>query len=333
MATDSLSVVPQSGYHRRYVTVLRYCRKAAGPRLGCLAWPITSCLSASFMTELADTSSRHHPWRAPSTARRQRDAAERRRQPRFGRGLGGRRDRLARARRRGALGVQTRAALRTPQRTAQRRACRSLSPRPAFIRLAERIRPVCWGADGGRDGDLQCTVNEYLPGQGISPHIDEDGAFGDGLVAVTLGAGCAIWAADGIGGTKLGAPSGCRAVRADPVGRRATPTRTASCPARGDLVDGEWRLRGRRVSLTFRRLPPPGPCACSFPVELQELAIRAGDCADGHSPTRLRGSAGGVEPRGCDPVSSWLVLLGNLTLMAGLDKARLARGGLAPGRL
>ena len=65
-------------------------------------------------------------------------------------------------------------------------------PPPAFTRLAERIRPVCWGADGGRDGDLQCTVNEYLPGQGISPHIDAHAAFGDGLVAVTLGAGCAI---------------------------------------------------------------------------------------------------------------------------------------------
>ena len=171
-------------------------------------------------------------------------------------------------------------------------------PPPAFTRLAERIRPVCWDADGGRDGDLQCTVNEYLPGQGISPHIDAHGAFGDGLVAVTLGAGCAI---------RL--QRNRRHEAGAPIHTLWLPPRSAlvlSGAARyvythgivsrkGDLVDGEWRLRGRRVSLTFRRLPPPGPCACGFPESCD-----AAGTAPKRLPTRLRGSAGGAEPRGCD---------------------------------
>ena len=192
-------------------------------------------------------------------------------------------------------------------------------PPPAFTRLAERIRPVCWGADGGRDGDLQCTVNEYLPGQGISPHIDAHAAFGDGLVAVTLGAGCAI---------RL--QRNRRHEAGAPIHTLWLPPRSAlvlSGAARyvythgivsrkGDLVDGEWRLRGRRVSLTFRRLPPPGPCACGFPESCD-----ASGTAPKLLPTRLRGSAGGAEPRGCDAKKT--VCASRVNIPGGPNKYKL----------
>lgn len=171
-------------------------------------------------------------------------------------------------------------------------------PPPVFTRIAERVRPPCWGADGGRDGELQCTVNEYLPGQGISPHIDAHGAFGDGLVAVTLGAGCAIrlqrnrWHEAGAPIHTLWLPPRSALF----LSGAARYVYTHGIVSRkGDLVDDQWCLRGRRVSLTFRRLPPPGPCACSFPESCD-----ASGTAPKLLPTRLRGDAGGVEPRGCD---------------------------------
>ena len=49
------------------------------------------------------------------------------------------------------------------------------------------------------------------------------------------------------------------------------------------------------MSLTFRTLPPPGPCACGFPESCD-----AAGTAPKLLPTRLRGAEGGVEPRGPD---------------------------------
>ena len=36
----------------------------------------------------------------------------------------------------------------------------------------------------------QVIVNEYLPGQGISPHVDCEPCFGDTVVSLSLGSGC-----------------------------------------------------------------------------------------------------------------------------------------------
>ena len=44
----------------------------------------------------------------------------------------------------------------------------------------------------GREGRLQCTVNEYPPGVGIAPHIDTHSAFEDGIASLSLGGGCAF---------------------------------------------------------------------------------------------------------------------------------------------
>ena len=36
----------------------------------------------------------------------------------------------------------------------------------------------------------QIIINEYLPGQGIGPHIDDPNSFKDGIVSLTLGSAC-----------------------------------------------------------------------------------------------------------------------------------------------
>jgi hypothetical protein len=35
----------------------------------------------------------------------------------------------------------------------------------------------------------QCTVNEYLPGQGIAPHVDTHAAFDDAILSLSMGSG------------------------------------------------------------------------------------------------------------------------------------------------
>jgi alkylated DNA repair dioxygenase AlkB len=38
----------------------------------------------------------------------------------------------------------------------------------------------------------QAIVNRYAPGEGISPHVDLLGRYGDGIVGVSLGSGCVM---------------------------------------------------------------------------------------------------------------------------------------------
>jgi alkylated DNA repair protein alkB family protein 8 len=62
---------------------------------------------------------------------------------------------------------------------------------PCWLRaLAERL--LASGSVPWRDGADQVTVNEYLPGMGIAPHIDTHSAFEDGIAALSLGSGCAM---------------------------------------------------------------------------------------------------------------------------------------------
>ena len=41
-----------------------------------------------------------------------------------------------------------------------------------------------------QDGTDQTIINEYLPGQGISSHIDCEPCFEDTIVSLSLGSGC-----------------------------------------------------------------------------------------------------------------------------------------------
>ena len=163
------------------------------------------------------------------------------------------------------------------------------APLPSAFR-AVSARVAAGGASAAPwadDSGVQCTVNEYLPGQGIAPHVDTHAAFADGLFSLTLGAGVA-----------LRLQKNRRTAKDAPVHTLWLPPRSLLCltgdaryvythgivSRKGDLVDGDWRPRGRRVSLTFRHLPAAGPCPCGRP--------EACDAREGGAPkllpTRLR---------------------------------------------
>ena len=52
--------------------------------------------------------------------------------------------------------------------------------------IAQKMAEACW-IDAVPD---QMIVNEYVPGQGISPHIDCEPCFGDTVLSLSLGSGC-----------------------------------------------------------------------------------------------------------------------------------------------
>tara|TARA_R110002020_G_scaffold27552_5_gene88813 strand:- start:1400 stop:1903 length:504 start_codon:yes stop_codon:yes gene_type:complete len=76
----------------------------------------------------------------------------------------------------------------------------------------------------------QVIVNEYLPGQGIAPHVDCESCFGDTIASVSLGSTCLLLLQ---GEARYGWKHG--------IAARKT-----------DVVDGVKRPRARRIPLTFR---------------------------------------------------------------------------------
>ena len=167
---------------------------------------------------------------------------------------------------------------------------------PAFRDVVRRL-----GAPWPNDGGVQCTVNEYLPGQGIAPHVDTHAAFRDGIYALTLGAGVSVRLQ-----RNRRAP-GERPVRDVYVGPRSLLALTGEAryvythgiaSRKGDLVADEWVHRGRRVSLTFRHANDGEACDCGFPHSCDAAAGGAPRLL----PTRLRPAPGSAEaPLGLDP--------------------------------
>ncbi|MGL3606458.1 alpha-ketoglutarate-dependent dioxygenase AlkB [Rhizobium sp. G187] len=99
----------------------------------------------------------------------------------------------------------------------------------------------------------QVIANEYLPGQGISAHVDCARCFGAVIGSVSLLSECEMQFRD------LRTPE-MRAVVLTPRSLLvlAGPARhdwTHAIPARrSDVIDGVRIARGRRVSLTFRTM-------------------------------------------------------------------------------
>lgn len=99
----------------------------------------------------------------------------------------------------------------------------------------------------------QVIANEYWPGQGISAHVDCVPCFGESIISLSLLSACEMifrnpYAVDR------------RTIMLEPGAllKMEGPARyqwTHEIPARlADTVDGERRLRGRRISLTFRNV-------------------------------------------------------------------------------
>ena len=98
----------------------------------------------------------------------------------------------------------------------------------------------------------QLIVNEYLPGQGIAPHVDCEPCFESTIASISLGSACVMDFAHPIRKEKIPIllePRSLVVLQGDSryfwthgiAGRKA------------DVFEGKSFLRQRRVSLTFRK--------------------------------------------------------------------------------
>ena len=108
----------------------------------------------------------------------------------------------------------------------------------------------------------QAILNRYEPGEGITPHVDLLGRFGDGIIGVSLGTGCvmdfkevegdsqwSIWLPPLSiivleGDARYQWTHGIERIRKDWVFKD------------GSSIEGEWIERGVRTSITLRWLLP-----------------------------------------------------------------------------
>lgn len=96
----------------------------------------------------------------------------------------------------------------------------------------------------------QILINEYLPGQGIAPHIDNSKQFCDVVFCVSLGSGTIVKFThpDGRIVSKYVAPGSAYAM----TGESRFVWKHAIDPKKSDTIDGEDIPRGTRYSLTYR---------------------------------------------------------------------------------
>ena len=102
----------------------------------------------------------------------------------------------------------------------------------------------------------QLIVNEYLPGQGIAAHVDSVLCFENEIISISLGSACVMAFSHPIEGKKF-------AVLLEPgdLLRIKDEARHQWChqikPRKSDRWQGRTLPRGRRVSVTFRRVLLP----------------------------------------------------------------------------
>lgn len=125
-----------------------------------------------------------------------------------------------------------------------------LGPLPPWLGVfAERLVTAGYC----RDLPDQVIANEYLPGQGISAHVDCVPCFDDGIVSISLLSTCEMVFRElrgpAICGVLLQPRSG---VLLRDAGRYGL---THEIPARkSDIMNGVKTARSRRISLTFRKV-------------------------------------------------------------------------------
>jgi alkylated DNA repair dioxygenase AlkB len=123
-----------------------------------------------------------------------------------------------------------------------------LGPLPDWAgELAERLRR---DRHAPRALD-QLIVNEYLPGQGISPHVDCIPCFADAVLSLSIGSPCVMTLSrrDGRDPVDVLLEPGSLLVMRDEA--RYT-WRHAIAARKSDVHEGRRIVRDRRVSLTFR---------------------------------------------------------------------------------
>jgi alkylated DNA repair dioxygenase AlkB len=96
----------------------------------------------------------------------------------------------------------------------------------------------------------QVIINEYLPGQGISKHIDAD-KFGEPIISLSLGSPCVMTFRQGdVSQDVLLKPRSLLIMS----GESRWKWTHEIPPRKKDKVNGTVVKRERRISLTFRRL-------------------------------------------------------------------------------
>lgn len=99
----------------------------------------------------------------------------------------------------------------------------------------------------------QVIVNEYLPGQGISKHIDCISCFSDTIISLSLGSGCIMDFSNVEAGVKI--PVFLEPHSIVIMTDKARYQWSHSIPARKvDRFQGHIIKRERRISLTFRKV-------------------------------------------------------------------------------
>ncbi|MCZ7484591.1 alpha-ketoglutarate-dependent dioxygenase AlkB [Rhizobium rhizogenes] len=125
-----------------------------------------------------------------------------------------------------------------------------LGPLPLWLSVvAERLV-----AEGYcRNSPDQVIANEYIPGKGISAHVDCVPCFDDGIVSISLLSACEMVFRDLRGPATCGVLLQPRSgVLLRDAGRYGW---THEIPARkSDIVNGVRTARDRRISLTFRKV-------------------------------------------------------------------------------
>ena len=119
--------------------------------------------------------------------------------------------------------------------------------------LEELSKELYWGKYMPEVPD-QVIVNEYLPGQGISAHVDCEPCFKDTIVSLSLGSNCVMNFTNKLDKAKR-IPIWLEPRSLIIMKGEARYKWLHSIPARGwDEWEGERHDRKRRVSLTFRKV-------------------------------------------------------------------------------
>ena len=99
------------------------------------------------------------------------------------------------------------------------------------------------------ESKLTAIVNEYFPGQGIAPHIDDPKIFGDSIICIVLNSGCNVQFSTQRSNDSFYIKNKamyCMTQDARYMYRHSIDKKTY------DVVDGMKVERKRRVSITFR---------------------------------------------------------------------------------
>jgi len=125
-----------------------------------------------------------------------------------------------------------------------------LGPLPSFLQvLAERL------SHAGHFGSApdQVIVNEYMPGQGISAHVDCRPCFGDVIASLSLLSSCAMRLENRKISEQVDLVLEPESLLV--LSGEARHVWTHAIPARkSDIVDGKKQARSRRISITFRQM-------------------------------------------------------------------------------